>query len=143
MACQYPEHLKRHTAPTHNEDLCPSPSPEQAKSSTNLGGVFQPRWKSPACPPAIFCRSRLPSELLSLFCNRIQLKQRMGLWVLPYIFTELKIKLWALIRELLSWLLSSLSHLSYFIPCLPIRYTQFSMAAEWLQTLDFPTDFLM
>jgi hypothetical protein len=44
--------------------------------------------------------SRLPADLLSLFCNRIHPEQRMGLWVSPlYIYSELKLKHWALIRE--------------------------------------------
>lgn len=49
-------------------------------SSTYLGGVLPPWWKSPAL---LTCRSRLPPEPLSLFCNRPQLKQRMALWVSP------------------------------------------------------------
>ena len=72
-----------------------------------------------------------PPDGLALQLNPAETKD--GSVGFPCINSELKIKLWALIREPLSWLPSSFAGPSYFIPNLPFRYTQFSVAAGQLQ----------
>ena len=70
--------------------------------------------------------------LLSLLCNSIQLKQRGESVGFAYINTELKIKLWALIRNLCLGFILLLPARPFSFPA-SLSGTQFSVAAGQLQ----------